>query len=310
MSSSPFVPTVDHLTVDSAGLKLAVQVSGPKDAPAIVLVHGYPDNHEVWDGVRLVLGTRFRIVTYDCRGAGRSDAPRGLAAYRIEHFVGDLEAVTSAVIPGRGFHLVGHDWGSIHSWESVTTPRLQGRILSYTSISGPSLDHVSAWSRLPAPQGPTPGQRIGQAFSSWYIFLFHLPLLPELVWLLLTAWMWPWFLRVTEGVTGAPNPTQLRDGIMGIALYRANILPRMLKPRPRPAHAPVQLVVACKDRYVRPAVAQALAVAVPQYQRRELPEAGHWVVRRQPQLVAACIAEFVGQVERSRTAGTSQPVPA
>lgn len=293
------MPLIEQIVVSSANVQLAVQVCGPESAPPIVLVHGYPDNHEVWDGVRDLLCRDFRVVTYDCRGAGASSAPRDRAAYRMEHFVDDLAAVAGAVLPGRRFHLVGHDWGSVHSWESVTSPRMSGRIASFTSISGPNLDYTAIWMKTPPPQGPTLRARLGQVLASWYIGFFHLPVLPELLWRLGGTRLWPWWLRLTEGLTHVqPGPTLVRDAVNGLAMYRANFLPRARRPQPRPPHAPVQLLVAMRDRYVGPAVAESLAVCVPQYRKRELPGATHWVLRAQPQRVASCIAEFVDEIER------------
>src|SRR5438309_1175852 len=57
------------------GVTLAVYEHGDPAAPTIVAVHGYPDNHSVWDGVVELLSDRFHVVTYDVRGAGASDKP-------------------------------------------------------------------------------------------------------------------------------------------------------------------------------------------------------------------------------------------
>ncbi len=59
----------------------------------------------------------------------------------------DLRGVANAVLGQRAFHLAAHDWGSIQSWEAVTDPDLKGRILSYSTISGPCLDHAAFWMR-------------------------------------------------------------------------------------------------------------------------------------------------------------------
>ena len=70
-----------------------------------------------------------------------TDADRPMTAKEAD----DLQAVVDTLIPGREFHLIAHDWGAIQSWESVTGEPLQNRIRSYTSISGPSLDHAGHW---------------------------------------------------------------------------------------------------------------------------------------------------------------------
>src|SRR5690606_38075665 len=129
------------------GLRLAVYVQGRADGPTIVLVHGYPDDHTVWDGVAESLAQRFRVVRYDVRGHGESAAPRGRDGYRMPHLVADLAAVVRAVSPDRPVHLVGHDWGSIQAWAAVRDPAHWGLFASYTTISGPDLAHVSAWLR-------------------------------------------------------------------------------------------------------------------------------------------------------------------
>ncbi len=56
--------------------------SGNPEGPVLVALHGFPDNHPVWDGVAAELGDEFRFVTYDVRGAGESDKPTATSAYR------------------------------------------------------------------------------------------------------------------------------------------------------------------------------------------------------------------------------------
>ena len=139
-------------TVRGAGLDLAVTTrdeAGPK-APVVVLVHGYPDTSAVWAPVADLLATDYRVVTYDVRGAGASDAPADTAGYALDLLVADLVAVADAVSPDRPVHLAGHDWGSVQAWSAVTDPDTQRRFASYTSISGPSLDHMAAWLRARA----------------------------------------------------------------------------------------------------------------------------------------------------------------
>ncbi|MGB8423215.1 alpha/beta fold hydrolase, partial [Paraburkholderia sp.] len=63
----------DTLSVEAGDVRLAVYVSGPRDAPLIVLVHGYPDSATVWEPVRAQLDARYRVISYDVRGAGASD---------------------------------------------------------------------------------------------------------------------------------------------------------------------------------------------------------------------------------------------
>ena len=60
----------------SGGVRIAVYEEGNPDGPTLVLVHGWPDSHVVWDGVVPLLADRFRIVRYDNRGVGKTSVPK------------------------------------------------------------------------------------------------------------------------------------------------------------------------------------------------------------------------------------------
>lgn len=287
------------MRVDSAGVQLHVVTWGDPRKVPVVLVHGYPDNHRVWKPVAERLAKRHYVIAYDVRGAGESDAPRGREAYALPLLAQDLAAVVDAVIPGRRFHLAGHDWGSIQSWESVTTPRLQTRIASYTTISGPSLDHAAHWVRERALNlsAVDKAKLLQQLASSWYIGFFQLPVLPAAGWRAGFGKLWPTYLETREGVAEAePNPTQVADGARGVQLYRANFAPKLLQPEPRHAACPVQLIVPTRDNYASPRLYDDLHRWVPALYRRDL-EASHWVPLSHPGLIADWIAEFVAGVE-------------
>lgn len=81
------------------GLLLRVYESGQQGAPTVVCVHGYPDDHTVWDAVAVELAARYHVVSYDVRGAGESGKPRGRRAYRLDQLAVDLAAVVEAVSP-------------------------------------------------------------------------------------------------------------------------------------------------------------------------------------------------------------------
>src|SRR5690348_7335526 len=138
------------MRVRAAGVALEVHEQSPwaEGRPTVLLVHGYPDQQEIWDPVLAELPhDELHLVTYDVRGAGASDVPRNRHGYRTELLVEDLAAVVAATVPDDlPVHLVGHDWGSVQLWDAVNAerghPRLTGRIASFTAISGPSLDRV------------------------------------------------------------------------------------------------------------------------------------------------------------------------
>ncbi|EGD01872.1 short chain dehydrogenase, partial [Burkholderia sp. TJI49] len=197
----------NETAVASGDLTLAVRTWGDPARSPVVLVHGYPDDSSVWQQVAPLLARKHYVIAYDVRGAGLSSAPKHTADYRLAKLTDDFIAVIDALCPGRAVHLIAHDWGSIQGWEFVPEPRLAGRIASYTSCSGPCLDHVGFWlrERLLPPTPASLGKLGGQLLRSWYVYLFHLPFIPELGWRLWLGRAWPGLLRRIEKTPVAPR---------------------------------------------------------------------------------------------------------
>ncbi|TCB49029.1 alpha/beta fold hydrolase [Acinetobacter sp. ANC 4779] len=270
--------------------RLYVKTWGSDEKPALVLVHGYPDNQEVWEPVIQELIQDFYIVTYDVRGAGQSSIPRRIRDYRLEQLSLDLENVVNAVLKDRPFHLAAHDWGSIQSWESVTEAKFTARILSYSTISGPCLDHAAFWMRNQFKQHKS--KFFKQLSKSWYIAVFQLPLLAPTVWGFFSPEKWGKVLEKLEQQKNLPlNPHIASDGKHGIGLYRANFLPRLTRPRQRFAVCPVQAIVLKRDNFVSPELIDEMPKWAENFQRLDM-DANHWAILSQPELVADTIRSF------------------
>ncbi|RZE92351.1 SDR family oxidoreductase [Streptomyces albidoflavus] len=295
-------------SVHTGGVELRVAELGDASRPTVVLVHGYPDSKEVWSGVAARLADRYHVVLYDIRGHGRSTAPRPLrGGFTLEKLTDDFLAVVDAVSPDAPVHLVGHDWGSVQSWEFATVERTRGRVASFTSLSGPSLDHFGHWIKKRAAR-PTPrrlAQLVSQGAKSWYVYMLHTPVLPELAWRGPLGKRWPRILERLEKVPAGDYPTSSlgNDAAHGAWLYRDNVRTRLRHPRPDPyAHAPVQLITPTGDIFLSERLYDELESWVPQLVRRTIP-AKHWVPRTRPDQLAAWIGEFVDSQEALRQSG-------
>ena len=73
--------TVNNLTV-------SYNDEGPDEAQAIIFIHGFPFNKSMWDMQVEALKDTYRVIAYDIRGHGKSDA--GNEDFSIELFVNDL----------------------------------------------------------------------------------------------------------------------------------------------------------------------------------------------------------------------------
>jgi NAD(P)-dependent dehydrogenase (short-subunit alcohol dehydrogenase family)/pimeloyl-ACP methyl ester carboxylesterase len=284
--------------VRSGEVELCAVEYGDTAHPTVVLVHGYPDSKEVWTPVAERLADRFHVVLYDVRGHGRSSAPAPLrGGFRLEKLTDDFLAVANAVSPERPVHLVGHDWGSVQGWEFATVGRTEGRIASFTSISGPSLDHFGHWikQRLKRPTPRRVAQLLGQGAKSWYVYALHTPVLPELAWRGPLGRQWPKLLARAEKLEPDSYPTRSLpdDAAHGAWLYRDNVRARLRNPRDDAyAHVPVQLITPLDDPFLSPRLYDDLERWAPDLRRRTLPTK-HWVPRTRPDQLAEWISQFV-----------------
>lgn len=287
-------------TVRNGAVDLAVYEQGDPDGPTIVAVHGWPDTHELWDRVVADLAGSFRVITFDNRGAGASTVPTDVDSYRIDELAGDLFAVIDAVSPDSPVHVLAHDWGSVVGWEAVVTKDADRRIASFTSVSGPSLDHLGAWTRAQlTSRKPTNIWKAGtQAVASAYTVAFQVPGLPNPV-LKVMSKRWPQFLARHDGLDPtlvSTADTLPNDMIASLKLYRANIRTRLRRPSPRTTDIPVQLIVSARDRAVRPVIFGDTEKWVSNLRRQEI-DAGHWSPISHASELAAFTAQFVRDLE-------------
>ena len=91
--------TVTSGITASDGVNLAVHRYTEIDTarPTILAIHGYPDNHHVWDAVAEQFCERYQgrynVVGYDVRGAGESSRPAKRSGYAFRQLVSDIGAV-------------------------------------------------------------------------------------------------------------------------------------------------------------------------------------------------------------------------
>jgi NAD(P)-dependent dehydrogenase (short-subunit alcohol dehydrogenase family)/pimeloyl-ACP methyl ester carboxylesterase len=275
----------------SDGVRLRVYEAGQLGAPTVICVHGYPDDHTLWAAVTAELAPRYHVVSYDVRGAGESGKPRNRAAYRLDQLARDLATVVNAVSPHRPVHLLAHDWGAVQAWHAVTGDWLRGRISSFTSISGPCLDHAGHWfrARLRRPTPRALRELLTQLVASWYIGFFQLPLLPEL------AWRTGLAQRTLAALDPTSAPT-VSDAVCGVQLYRANMRPRLGLPGARMTDVPVQVLAPQRDPFVSAPLQTDIGRWVPDLAVRVVP-GGHWLPRSNPETVARCASELIEHTE-------------
>ncbi len=84
-----------HTVTGHGGVRLHVRDTGPEDATAIMLIHGWSQHHLCWSKqMKGPLAERFRLVAPDLRGHGASDKPEPPVGYETsEPWAGDVAAI-------------------------------------------------------------------------------------------------------------------------------------------------------------------------------------------------------------------------
>lgn len=97
------------------GMHLDVVDEGPRDAPALIFLHGFPESHRTWRHQIAHFKNRFRCIAPDQRGYRGSSKPQEVDAYTPDKLIGDVFLLADA-LGVETFTIVGHDWGGAIAW--------------------------------------------------------------------------------------------------------------------------------------------------------------------------------------------------
>jgi len=89
---------VSFRKVDVDGFNIFYREAGSKDAPALLLLHGFPSAGHMFRDLIPLLADRCRIIAPDLPGFGQSDMPdRGTFAYTFDNVAGVIDRFTEIV---------------------------------------------------------------------------------------------------------------------------------------------------------------------------------------------------------------------
>lgn len=154
-------------TVERAGLTFDVLDEGPLDGEPVVLLHGFPERATSWRYVAPILNAAgYRTLAMDQRGYSPGARPKRRRDYRVPELVADVKTLIDAV--GGSAHVVGHDWGAMVAWSVAADHPAAVRTLTAVSVPHPAAFLKSF-------------VRSRQVLMSWYMAMFNLPRVPELL---------------------------------------------------------------------------------------------------------------------------------
>jgi pimeloyl-ACP methyl ester carboxylesterase len=105
--------------VDAAGARVHVRVSGPSDAPVVVMIHGFGASLHTWEQWAEVLSRTHRVIRYDLTGGGLT-GPDPTGDYTDTRAMQVLAALMDHYGAGRA-SLVGHSIGGRLAWRFAGT---------------------------------------------------------------------------------------------------------------------------------------------------------------------------------------------
>lgn len=120
----------------ASGIELDFLDEGPRDAPALIFLHGFPESHRTWRHQIAHFAGRFRCIAPDQRGYRGSSKPQEVSAYTADKLIGDVFQLADALEVER-FTVVGHDWGGAIAWGVAMLGQANGRVARAVIANAP-----------------------------------------------------------------------------------------------------------------------------------------------------------------------------
>lgn len=276
-----------HEYITTNGIKLHYVTQG--EGPLMLMLHGFPEFWYSWRHQIPEFAQDFKVVALDLRGYNDSDKPNEQSAYVVDEFVLDVQGV----IKGLGYEkcvLVGHDWGGIIAWNfAYSHPEMIERLIIL------NLPHPAKFA-----QGFTTPQ---QLLKSFYVFVFQLPWLPELLLqssdyqLIETAFKGMAIDKTTftkADIDAYKDAAAKRGALTAMLNYYRNIFQhKMLKPDWGILEVPTLMIWGEKDTALGKELTYGTEAYVRDFQIKYIPNCSHWVQQEQPKLVNQYMREFL-----------------
>ena len=282
----------EHLRICANGIRFHVAVTGPKDAPPILFLHGFPEGWISWRVVMQEMD-EYRVYAPDLRGYPDTEKP--LEGYDVFTLTDDIKGLIEALELSRPA-LVAHDWGGALGW--IFAHRFSNLISNLVVVN---CTHPKTLTRAVLEFQDF------QTFRSFYVLLLQVPLIPELVFATNLGHKFLKFsCMMLEGTANKVNRASLNELIARfrkpadlrgpINYYRQLFLSTILPARRERLKAVYQtaitvhttLVWGNKDWVLSESVARSsYKDAGCPVEFRSLPEVGHFVELESPTLLAA-----------------------
>ncbi len=281
---------MDYKYVSTNGIKLHVVQDGPLDGPLVILLHGFPEFSYAWKAqIPYLVSKGYQVWAPDQRGYNLSDKPDGIVAYSLDELAADVIGLIDAAGKKQAF-IVGHDWGAgVAWWLAAKYPNRIARMVV-----------------LNVPHGVVMLKNLRNNFTqlrkSWYMFLFQVPRLPEML-----AKRNNWNMSI-QTLMKSSRPGTFSDSDLNeyrkawsqpkayrsmINWYRAMIQKPPTPPATKHITVPTLLIWGAKDRFLGKEMAQPSIDLCDDGQLIFIEDATHWVQHEEAEQVNELISTFL-----------------
>jgi 3-oxoadipate enol-lactonase len=261
---------MESRTVNGVELSFVDRGTGPP----LMLVHGFPLDHTMWDAQIDALAPKYRVIAPDLRGFGRSGVTD--AVVTMEQFADDLAGLLDALGIGEPIALGGLSMGGYVAFEFQRKfgPWLRGLMLCDTRATNDSAEMAAARREMAARvlrEGPAP---LVDAMTPKLFAEATGKERPEVV-------------EAVRRVMMETDPKGIAAAGRGMAERpdAAPMLPRI--------DCPTLVLVGQGDALSTPDEMRTMARAIPGARFVEIPGAGHLSPMENPHAVSAALREFL-----------------
>jgi pimeloyl-ACP methyl ester carboxylesterase len=264
----------------------------PGAEPAIILMHGMPDNLHLYDRLLPLLSPPRRVVAFDFLGWGNSDKPSGYP-YTAANQVGDLDAVITQLKLGQ-VTLVAHDASGPPAidWALAQPDRVAELVLLNTYYCEmPTLRPPEAVWLYSTPVIRNVARLVSQLFGNWIFrrmywwqvgrFFRDADVRREFVPLL--------YQQFDATPSARPAFFRLNEDLLPTIRSRTQMIPKL-----RELRRPVRIIFGDADPYLNAGVARKFHELLPGSELFLIPSARHFVQMDEPEQVAGLILAMPG----------------
>ncbi len=296
-----------HVEVDEPGRP----EGGAPPAMTVVLVHGYGLSSQSWHFQRLALRGRYRVVTYDQRGHGRSDVgPAGSS--RIGRLGADLAAVLHAHVPDGPVVLVGHSMGGM----TVMSLAHQHPELFGARVHGVGLVATSAGDLSTLDFGLPGGGAVTRVAPNLLALLSRQPqlvlrgrrMVADVERLIVRRWSFaspvpPELTRFVARIIADTSIEVVRDFLPGFTEHDEKDALAVMDA------LPTLVLVGDRDLMTPPRHSEAIVRALPHAEHVVVRQAGHLVMLEHPDVVSGHVLDLVARALEAFPAADPEPAP-